>query len=197
MTEARIPITSASSSTDISTWRRVAPSVRSVASSRVRCAIVIESVFAITNVPTNSAIAAEREQEVVDDREEAVRVLGGLLRPARPPSAPACRRQDRLDLGSRAAAGSCRFAAAMLIESSFPSLWKSLLRGREVEDRDRRAAERRDAADLDDAGDLVRRYRAVRDHADRLADLEVLLAARCARRSRPRGRRRATSRRRA
>ena len=56
MTEAISPITNASTRTDRSTCRRVAPSVRSVASSRVRCAIVIESVFAITKLPTNSAI---------------------------------------------------------------------------------------------------------------------------------------------
>ena len=54
--EASTPITSASSTTDIRTWRRDAPSVRSVASSRVRCAIVIESELTITNAPTNSAI---------------------------------------------------------------------------------------------------------------------------------------------
>ena len=53
--EASRPITNASSSTEARTWRRVAPSVRSVASSRVRCAIVIESVLAITKLPTNSA----------------------------------------------------------------------------------------------------------------------------------------------
>ena len=34
----------------------IAPSVRSVANSRVRCAIVIESEFAITKLPTKSAI---------------------------------------------------------------------------------------------------------------------------------------------
>ena len=38
------------------TWRLEAPSVRRVASSRVRCLIVIESEFAITNAPTNNAI---------------------------------------------------------------------------------------------------------------------------------------------
>ena len=53
--EASRPITNASSSTERSTWLRIAPSVRSVASSRVRCAIVIDSVFAITKLPTNSA----------------------------------------------------------------------------------------------------------------------------------------------
>ena len=53
--DARTPMMNASSITDVSTCRRVAPSVRSVASSRVRCAIVIDSVFAITKAPTNSA----------------------------------------------------------------------------------------------------------------------------------------------
>ena len=45
-----------SSTTERSTWRREAPSVRRVASSRVRCATVIESVLKITKAPTNSAI---------------------------------------------------------------------------------------------------------------------------------------------
>ena len=54
-TEASSPIRSASSITERRTWRRVAPRVRSVASSRVRWAIVIESVLAITKLPTNSA----------------------------------------------------------------------------------------------------------------------------------------------
>ena len=42
--------------TERSTWRREAPSVRSVASSFVRCATVIESVLKMTNAPTKSAI---------------------------------------------------------------------------------------------------------------------------------------------
>ncbi len=56
--EPRMPITRASTTTDHSTWRRDAPSVRSVANSRIRWAMVIESVFAITNAPTNRAIPA-------------------------------------------------------------------------------------------------------------------------------------------
>ena len=56
MTDASTPITSASTTIEVSTWRRLAPSVRSVASSRVRCAIVIESEFAITKLPTKSAM---------------------------------------------------------------------------------------------------------------------------------------------
>ncbi len=54
-TAATRPMTNASIRTDASTCRRVAPSVRSVASSRVRCAIVMDSVFAMTKLPTKSA----------------------------------------------------------------------------------------------------------------------------------------------
>ena len=56
ISEASTPITSASSTTEASTWRREAPS-RRVASSRVRCATVTDSVLKITNAPTNRAIA--------------------------------------------------------------------------------------------------------------------------------------------
>ena len=56
--EPRIPITSASTTTDRRIWRRVAPIVRSVANSRTRCATVIDSVLAITKLPTNSEIPA-------------------------------------------------------------------------------------------------------------------------------------------
>ena len=55
MTEPMIPTTTDSSTTDQSTCRREAPSVRKVASSRRRCATVIASVFAITKLPTKSA----------------------------------------------------------------------------------------------------------------------------------------------
>ena len=55
--DAITPIASASTTTDIRTWRRDAPSVRSVASSRVRCAIVIESELTITKAPTKSAMS--------------------------------------------------------------------------------------------------------------------------------------------
>ena len=80
------------------TCHRDAPSVRSVASSRVRCAIVIESELAITNAPTNSAMHAEREQEVPQERDELVRALGVLrrLRVAGTDLGP--RREDLLDL---------------------------------------------------------------------------------------------------
>ena len=52
--EARIPIRSDSSTTARRTWERVAPIRRSVPSSRVRWATVIESVLMITKPPTKS-----------------------------------------------------------------------------------------------------------------------------------------------
>ena len=55
ITEASRPTTRPSSTTERSTWRREAPSVRSVANSRERWATVMESVLTITNAPTNSA----------------------------------------------------------------------------------------------------------------------------------------------
>ena len=57
MTEASSPITTPSITTERMTCLREAPSVRSVANSRVRWATVIDRVLKITNAPTNSAIA--------------------------------------------------------------------------------------------------------------------------------------------
>ena len=56
MIEPMMPTTTDSSTTEPSTCRREAPSVRSVANSRIRCATVIASVLAITKLPTNSAM---------------------------------------------------------------------------------------------------------------------------------------------
>jgi hypothetical protein len=55
MTEASRPTASASTSTEPSTWRRYAPTIRSRPSSRVRWATVIESVLKIVNAPTRIA----------------------------------------------------------------------------------------------------------------------------------------------
>ena len=60
-------MTAVSSSTERSTCRREAPSVRRVASSRVRWATVIEIVLKITNAPTNSEMPpnASRNTRIV------------------------------------------------------------------------------------------------------------------------------------
>ena len=59
ITEASRPITMPSSTTERRTCLRDAPSVRSVANSRVRCATVIDSVLKMTNAPTSSAMPAK------------------------------------------------------------------------------------------------------------------------------------------
>ena len=65
MTEATIPIASASTITDQRICRRLAPTVRIVANSRVRWATVIESVLKMTNAPDEERNAGEGEQEVL------------------------------------------------------------------------------------------------------------------------------------
>ena len=57
--EASRPSTNASRITDVTSWRRLAPSVRSMANSRVRWATVIENVLKIRNAATNSDTPAK------------------------------------------------------------------------------------------------------------------------------------------
>ena len=68
ITEATRPITRPSSRTERMTCLREAPSVRSVANSRVRWATVIERVLKITNAADQQRDAAEAEQHVADHR---------------------------------------------------------------------------------------------------------------------------------
>ena len=56
MTEAIVPMTSASRITEVRICRREAPIVRRVANSRTRWATVIDSVFEMTNAPTKRAM---------------------------------------------------------------------------------------------------------------------------------------------
>ncbi len=64
----------------------------------------------------------------------------------------------------------------MSISSNWPGLLKMRWAVGSGEDRHRRAAERGDAAELDRAGDPEVLLGPAGDHADRLADREVLLA---------------------
>ena len=52
-------------STDSITWRRVAPSARSRASSRERCAMRMVKVLTMRNEPTNSAISPNTSSAVL------------------------------------------------------------------------------------------------------------------------------------
>ena len=57
--DASRPVTNASVTTEPRIWRRFAPSVRSIANSRVRWATVIEKVLKIRNAATNSETPAK------------------------------------------------------------------------------------------------------------------------------------------
>ena len=57
-------MTQASSTTEHRIWRREAPSVRSIANSRVRWATVIENVLKIRNAATNRATPAKTSSAV-------------------------------------------------------------------------------------------------------------------------------------
>ena len=81
MVEASTPMTSASVSTEPIIWRRLPPIARSSASSFVRCATMIENVFRIRKMPTNSATPAKpRRMSLTND--SAVAKLVGLARAA-------------------------------------------------------------------------------------------------------------------
>ena len=63
-TEAMRPTATASTSTEPSSWRRLAPSARSSPFSRVRCATVIANVLNIMNPPTSTATTAKISRNV-------------------------------------------------------------------------------------------------------------------------------------
>ncbi len=65
VSEATVPTASASTSTERSTWPRLAPSARSRASSRVRCATRIEKVFQMMKEATNSETSAKASRALV------------------------------------------------------------------------------------------------------------------------------------
>ena len=87
-----------------STCRREAPSVRSVASSRVRCAIVIDSEFAITKLPTNSAMPPNASRKSWRKLRKLSVSFASSRACASPVRTCVARRQDLLDLSLRAAA---------------------------------------------------------------------------------------------
>ena len=130
--EASRPIAKPSSSTERMTWRREAPSVRSVANSRMRWATVIESVLKITKEPTSRAIPAKPSRMYwMILVASLVSLLSGSPVVA------------GLDLGrgreQRAHPGDSWFGetpgfAARKITSNWPSLSQQRLGGRDVED---------------------------------------------------------------
>ena len=72
ITDATKPITSVSTTTELSTWRRDAPSVRSSANSRERWATVTANVLKIRKPPTNTAMPANTSSAIVRKPSESV-----------------------------------------------------------------------------------------------------------------------------
>ena len=133
-------MTSASSSTVLKIWRREAPIVRSVANSRVRCAIVIESEFAITNAPTKSAIPPNASRKPWRNvRKLCVSLASSEAWPSPVRTWVAGGRMSLIEASSSASV--VPSAAAARIWSSFPSFSKIRLRGRQVERCERRPAD--------------------------------------------------------
>ena len=124
MIDAIAPTTSASSTIEPRIWRREPPSVRIVANSRVRCAIVIESEFAITKLPTKSAIPAKAS------RKPWRKVMNSFVSAA---SSSACAEASRTSVSAGRTSSSWRTSsssvvpalAATAISSSLPCLSKS------------------------------------------------------------------------
>ncbi len=124
--------------------------------------------------PDEERDVAEGEQEVLENGQEGVRVVCGLLRLLLAGLHLGGRRQDRLDLGDELLGrhiwlgrDTDRVESALLVEEP--------LGGRQVEDRDRRTAERVHlASELHEPGDPELLHRTAGDHADRVTHLEVL-----------------------
>ena len=170
-------MTSASTITEPSTWRREAPSVRSVANSRVRWAIVIESEFAITKAPTKSAMPPNASRKVCRiemklfvSSESLCACVSPLL---------TCVPSGRIgSIWATSCSGETPGLAATRIWSSFPTLPNSRCAVRQVEPREGGAADGVDGPELDETGDAERLDGAFRLHTDRLAGGKVLLGRR-------------------
>ena len=65
MREDRSPTIAASPMTERNTWRRLAPTMRSSASSRVRCPTMMEKVLRMVKPPTKSAMKANTSSAVL------------------------------------------------------------------------------------------------------------------------------------
>ena len=151
--------------------------MRRVASSRVRCAIVIDSELAITNEPTKSAMPPnasrklcrkEMDSSVSSASACACCAAGPHLRP---------RRKDLLDLRDELRLGDVRLRGdGDLVEPAL--LPHQPLRSRQVESGEGRAADREPGAEVHDPGDPEALDRALRLDTDRLPDREVLLVRR-------------------
>ena len=166
-----------SSSTERLTCLRDAPSVRRVASSRTRCATVIESVLKMTNEPTISEIAANASRKYLMIASPSF----VSLESAAPCSAPV---RTTAELSS---SGLTWSATALVLDAALGGdedrvdlslLVQHGLRRRHVEDGEGRSADRVDRAESRDADDVELPRRPLRRGTDLVADRVVLLRRR-------------------
>ena len=95
--DATNPVIAASTSTDVITWARVAPSARNSASSRVRCATRMLNVLMMRKLPTNSEMNAKTSSGV--PMNVLIVELGALLRGRRRLLPGLCHRVTRQGRG--------------------------------------------------------------------------------------------------
>ncbi len=175
--EATSPMTNASRTTEVTIWRRLAPSVRSIANSRVRWATVIEKVLKIRNAATNSATPAK--------------ISSAVFR--KPMNSPTSSRWDwtfsaPVSTSTESGSAAVRLAASRsgvvpgdggdgdLVELAL--LAGDPLRLGQGEHGDRRAAERVDVAEGRDPDQRVLLGRLLAGDLDRVADREALVVGR-------------------
>ena len=119
--EPSAPMTRPSASTCPITWRRDAPSVRSSANSRMRCATVIENVLKMMNAPTNSEIAA-KASSAVRRKLSSSRMSREFLSAFSLPVRTATVAGETRRIWSRSCAGSTPGFAATEISLSWPAV---------------------------------------------------------------------------
>ena len=171
--DAMSPTTNASSITTLRTCRLEPPIVRSVANSRTRCAMVIESVLAMTKLPTNRAMNPKPSRNFCTTPVD-------LLMSSTAEVVLACevfdlgrRREQRLDCRCELVRRDA-FARRDLDLVELAQLVEQLLSRGQVEDRDRGSADRRNRCELCDARDRERANAVDRRDADAVSDGEVL-----------------------
>ena len=192
--DAPAPISSASDSTEPSTWRRSAPTIRSSPSSRVRWATVIESVLKIVKAPTRMATPPNTSR--------TTRMIPmNCFRPSRVKRSWAAaddHRGLRHGGGDRRADVRGRHAVAPADEDAVDPVaaLEQLLRRAQVEHRGGGRAQRLDRAEAGDADHLVAGRVPARGDPRRRADARSAPARPWRRRGRPRPARSPSGRRR-
>ncbi len=171
------PVTNASTTTDVMTCRRLAPTARSSAISLVRCATMIENVLKMMNAPTNSAMNANTSSAVRKNPSASCNCF-------------ACSSATSDDLTASTPFGSADWMLDRrsgtdvavvgddvdLVE--LPVLVEHLLRGRRVERGERRTRQVVGLAEAQRAGDRELLRRSLEQDRDRVADGEVVLLGR-------------------